>query len=29
VTLSSATSKNLGLDDHVVALCWALVFVHP
>ena len=29
VTLSSATSKNLGLDDHVVALCRALVFVSP
>lgn len=29
VTLSSATSKNLGLDDHVVTLCRALVFARP
>jgi hypothetical protein len=29
VTLSSATGKNLGLDDHVVALCRALVCVRP
>ena len=29
VTLSSATSKNLGLDDHVVTLCRALVSVRP
>jgi hypothetical protein len=29
VTLSSATSKDLSLDDHVVALCRALVSLHP
>jgi hypothetical protein len=28
VTLSSATSKNLGLDDHVVALCTVLATAH-
>ena len=27
VTLSSATSKNLSLDDHVIALCARLVLV--